>query len=97
MPFGEGFPKPLLYMDTETSGVFYMSGGKHAKYKLSSVSKDCRQVNLICWNRGEACRSWSDSNGGRTPHIRGLVTCPEINEYNGNISYQVTETDIEFS
>ena len=99
LPFGEGFKKPVFYLDTdiaEERGIFYMSNGEHARLTLAERSRDNLFINLMMWKKGAEIREINSADGDHL-HFSGLVDVPQINEYGDRISYQIKPDRYEIS
>ena len=98
-PFGEGFLKPLMYLEADVdpadNGIFYMSDGVHAKLKLNVRSADDHDIYVLMWRRGSYVSRVVEEHGNGNIHLRGMMQLPEINDYNGRISYQMAYDKIE--
>ena len=98
MPFGEGFAKPVFFIEEEVNpnrGILYMNEGVHAKLKLSARSADNKEIVVLLWNRGSYIKEIEAGKNGRDLIVRGLVHPPEINRYNGSVSYQLKSRKTE--
>ena len=99
LPFGEGFEKPILYLDADVDpgpgGIFYMSGNLHAKLRLAVKSADSLDISVMMWRRGEHIRDLCRGRADNGLHLHGLVNTPELNEYGGRISIQMTPEKME--
>ena len=98
LPFGEGFDKPGFFIEEEVNpnrGIMYMNEGVHAKLKLTSRSADNKEVVILMWNRGGYIKEIEANKGEQKLIIRGMVNLPEINRYNGNVSFQMTSGKTE--
>ena len=76
-------------------GILYMNEGVHAKLKLSARSADNKEIAVLLWNRGSYIKEIEAGKNGRDLIVRGLVHPPEINRYNGSVSYQLKSRKTE--
>ncbi len=98
LPFGEGFAKPGFFIEEEVNpnrGIMYMNEGVHAKLRLTARSSDNKEVVILMWNRGSYIKDIEADKGEQKLMIRGMVNLPEINRYNGIVSFQMTSGKTE--
>lgn|GEM_PF-1163656 len=95
-PFGEGFEQPKIYFEGQVSKIYLMKNDLHAKAMFAELSEDQKEVAMLLWNKGALCKEYLKAHSWQPPYIRGYVKNPDINEFNGRVSCQVVEEDVEF-
>lgn len=95
-PFGNGFEKPSMYIDTDVSyGRVFGKNYEHYSYTLSVRSADGLPIRVMFWKKAEKCEEFYRSYG-RYPRLKGTVGLPEVNVWGDRASIQMNAEALEF-